>query len=157
MLFLIKFLTKDFSILSEGFYKILNYNILDYNILNSAISSRHHGVRGEDPLMNQYLVEGQQAKSMNTWTVFITGEVCKGSQETFDGTWATSGVHKDLERGASREGTRLLMTPMWIALQELTTLYCRRISQYWGLGKKMAQETQCWYRHKHQRVWTHTL
>lgn len=55
--------------------------------------------------MNQYSVERQQAKSINVWTVFTAGEECKqGSQETCNGTWATSGVHKGSWKGSKRGG-----------------------------------------------------
>lgn len=124
------------------------------------ISSRCHGVRGENPLMNQYSVERQQAKSINVWTVFTAGEECKqGSQETCNGTWATSGVHKGSWKGSKRGGDTFADAPMWITLQELklTTLCCRRISQYWRLVKRMAQQTQCWYRQKQQSVYTYSL
>lgn len=53
--------------------------------------------------MNQYLVERQQAKSMNMWAVFTAGEECKqSSQETRNSTWATSGVHKGSWKGSKQ-------------------------------------------------------
>lgn len=53
--------------------------------------------------MNQYLAERQQVKSMNMWTVFTAGEEYKqGSQESCNGTWATSGTKGSWKR--SKQG-----------------------------------------------------
>lgn len=59
----------------------------------------------EGPLLNQHLVERQQAKRVSMWTVFTIGDDCKQApQETCGGIRAASHVHKRSWKGSKQGG-----------------------------------------------------